>query len=288
MYALVFWHDCTGQKCSIVCVGGLLDQISRLPEQPCWLFTLTALRQHSPLSSEVIIQLKTKWAQNAWLEWLYGNWYCHLDISRWLKACGILIMDGIELFGVTVLELFDLHRLSPVGSGNFDQASWRGAGWTDRFWRTHQMVFVTLPSCHCWFAYLCQNEMISHSCNPGCMSSMRLELNIHVNWLCWFQAPKRWQSGLNDFVSYWSPIPPFFIFNTLVPGIGPVRHTAGSWHIYIQCDQGLNTEAIHFSTDSSIDQALTYRQSMQHYGWKSSLNMAMNSLADSWIPPYSQ
>ena len=36
---------------------------------------------HSP---ESFTHLKTGWAQDAWLQWLYENWYFHLDISRWL------------------------------------------------------------------------------------------------------------------------------------------------------------------------------------------------------------
>ena len=30
-----------------------------------------------------VTHLKTGWAQDAWLQWTYENWYIHLDTSRW-------------------------------------------------------------------------------------------------------------------------------------------------------------------------------------------------------------
>ena len=60
----------------------LKGQTSRLPGQPCWLYAYIALQQHSPLPSS-FTHLKTGWAQDAWLQWSYENWYIHLDISRW-------------------------------------------------------------------------------------------------------------------------------------------------------------------------------------------------------------
>ena len=40
----------------------------------------SSTHHHSP---ESIIDLRTGWAQDTWLQWLYENWYLHLDMSRW-------------------------------------------------------------------------------------------------------------------------------------------------------------------------------------------------------------
>ena len=45
--------------------------------KPILLYSST---HHSP---ESFTNLKTVWAQDAWLQWSYENWYFHLDISRW-------------------------------------------------------------------------------------------------------------------------------------------------------------------------------------------------------------
>ena len=45
-------------------------------------------RTHQPPIG--ITQLKTGWAQAAWLWWLCENCFFHLDISRCLKPCGFL------------------------------------------------------------------------------------------------------------------------------------------------------------------------------------------------------
>ena len=37
-------------------------------------------------SSQSFIQLKTDWAQDAWLQWPYENWCFHIDIGRCLKS----------------------------------------------------------------------------------------------------------------------------------------------------------------------------------------------------------
>ena len=65
--------------------GQPLGRISRLPEQMCLFYTLIALQQHSPLSRR-FYPFETGWAEDAWLQWLYKNWYYHLDISRWLNC----------------------------------------------------------------------------------------------------------------------------------------------------------------------------------------------------------
>ena len=44
-----------------------------------WL--LYSSTHHSP---EGFIHPETSWAQDAWLQWLLENWYCHLDTNRWL------------------------------------------------------------------------------------------------------------------------------------------------------------------------------------------------------------
>ena len=67
--------------------GGILGSASRA-EFPASLsnhvgFTPRLLYSSTHQSSESFIHLKTGWAQDAWLQWLYENWYFHLDISRW-------------------------------------------------------------------------------------------------------------------------------------------------------------------------------------------------------------
>ena len=51
-----------------------LRRISRVPEQPCWLYAFRALQQG-------FVQLKTGWAQDTWLQWSYENWYTSILTS---------------------------------------------------------------------------------------------------------------------------------------------------------------------------------------------------------------
>ena len=51
--------------------------VSHVGFTPSLLYSST---QHSP---ESFTHLKTGWAQDAWLQWSYVNWYFNLDISRW-------------------------------------------------------------------------------------------------------------------------------------------------------------------------------------------------------------
>ena len=60
------------------------SRISRLPEQPCWLYAQIALRQHSPLPREFYPSKKL--VEPKMLDWSHENWYFHLDISRWLMG----------------------------------------------------------------------------------------------------------------------------------------------------------------------------------------------------------
>ena len=69
--------------------GGILDSASRA-EFPVSLsnhvgFTPRLLYCSTHHFPESFTQLKTGWAQDAWLQWSYENWYFHLDISRWLN-----------------------------------------------------------------------------------------------------------------------------------------------------------------------------------------------------------
>ena len=71
--------------------GGILGSASRA-KFPVSLsnhvgFTPTLLYSSTHHFSESFTQLKTGWAQDAWLQWSYENWYFHLDISRWPKIC---------------------------------------------------------------------------------------------------------------------------------------------------------------------------------------------------------
>ena len=57
-----------------------------------------------------VTHLKAGWAQDAWLQWSYENWYFHLDISRWQKkkSCFYIILSRnkiLTFFGFS--ESFD-------------------------------------------------------------------------------------------------------------------------------------------------------------------------------------
>ena len=59
----------------------LWGRITDLPEQQCWLYSLIALQQLSPLPRK-FNPSETGWAQDALLKWLQENWYFYLDMSR--------------------------------------------------------------------------------------------------------------------------------------------------------------------------------------------------------------
>ena len=67
------------------------------------------LNGSTPHSSEGIIQLKTDWAQDAWLQWLAGSWYFHLDICHWQKNC---ISLASHVVGVAVWHRAMRHSYS--------------------------------------------------------------------------------------------------------------------------------------------------------------------------------
>ena len=46
-------------------------------------FTPRLLYSSTHHSPESFTHLKAGWAQDSWLYWLHGNWYCHLDMSSW-------------------------------------------------------------------------------------------------------------------------------------------------------------------------------------------------------------
>ena len=48
-------------------------------------FTPRLLYSSTHHSPESFTHLKTGWAQDAWLQCSFENWYFHLDISRWLS-----------------------------------------------------------------------------------------------------------------------------------------------------------------------------------------------------------
>ena len=101
----------------------LKGRISRLPGKP-WLYALISLQQHFP---ESIIQLRTGWAQDAWLQWSSGNWYSHLDISRWPRL-GIVI--GREFLPSDS----KMYLLYFSGLLILNESFFNGYGWYFRVW----------------------------------------------------------------------------------------------------------------------------------------------------------
>ena len=70
--------------------GGILGSASRA-KFPVSLskhvgFTPRLLYSSTHHSSESFTHLQTGWAQDAWLQWSYENWYFHLDIYRWFNT----------------------------------------------------------------------------------------------------------------------------------------------------------------------------------------------------------
>ena len=67
--------------------GGILGSASRakfpVSQSNHVGFTPRLLHSSTHHSPESFTLLKTGWAQDAWLQWSYENWYFHLDISRW-------------------------------------------------------------------------------------------------------------------------------------------------------------------------------------------------------------
>ena len=74
--------------CFFFWFGGILGSASRA-EIPVSLsnhvgFTPRLFYSSTHHSPDCFIHLKTGWAQDAWLQWSYENWFYHLDIRSWL------------------------------------------------------------------------------------------------------------------------------------------------------------------------------------------------------------
>ena len=63
-------------------------------------FTPRLLYSSTHHSSESFTHLEIGWAQDAWLLWLYENWYYHLDISRWRLpfSTWLAFFNGFQFF----------------------------------------------------------------------------------------------------------------------------------------------------------------------------------------------
>ena len=59
-------------------------------------FTSRLLYISTHPSSESFIHLKSRWAQDAWLQWSHKNWHLQLDISRWSISGGQFCYAGFQ------------------------------------------------------------------------------------------------------------------------------------------------------------------------------------------------
>ena len=79
-------------------------------------FTPWLLLSSTPHSPQGFTQLKTGWAQDAWLQWSHENWYFHLDISlrlRYLLYTYITCIN-VELTTTTMMMIGYSSEIAPI------------------------------------------------------------------------------------------------------------------------------------------------------------------------------
>ena len=112
--------------------GGILGSASRAEFPVCLSnhvgFTPILLYSSTHHSPECFIHLKTGWAQDAWLQWSYENWYFHLDISRWRNSTLIRInMTDLTRKSVAHIVDKDCCKYKSFWSTTFDIPGVRGS-----------------------------------------------------------------------------------------------------------------------------------------------------------------
>ena len=151
---------------------------------------------HSP---EGVIQLRTGWAQDVWLQWLYESWYFLLDISRWQRITLLWTFGGrldilknkIGREGLKHISPLIAYRLPSMSKSFFTGEKQEGAFYS-QVCQAKNLLFPKLfllteivqtrsgITCDiCWHSVQIQLKYWFKMCNHMRMSGERQ--------LCWFQ-----------------------------------------------------------------------------------------------------
>ena len=165
-------NECPSRFLTFFWFGGTLGSASRA-KFPVSLsnhvgFTLRLLYSCTHHSPESFTHLKTGWAEDAWLQWSYENWYFHLDISRWQISDFISEVLTVRFsFNpplCLVLMFFSyLHRME-ISSGVLILRL------RTSLWRCARLVLLT------WLSWVSRDPILEHAiyfftCQSNCNRS---------------------------------------------------------------------------------------------------------------------